>query len=506
MVSDFARSRAFVLPRVSAIAALSVTIIAAGCAVGPDFAAPEAPKTKDYEVGGNPQLAVENATEPQQHPAVGQRISGKWWQLFHSPQLDRVLTQAIAQNQTLQAAQANLGQAQQAVAQVRGVLWPQVDLSAGVQREQVSDAVLGLPGKTPAFNLYSIGPTVSYALDPFGGNRRRVEQQGALADFQEYQLDAAYLTLTGNAAIEALQIASVRAQIGALSTILDDDEKNLQLVETERRAGEATQIDVQTARSQLEADRTLLPPLYQQLSVARHALAVLVGEAPGDWAPPDFDLGEFTLPQELPVSVPSELVRQRPDILASEAQLHSASAAIGVATAQLYPNLTLSASFTQEAVSTGKLFTPASGVWSVGAELLAPIFHGGALLAQKRAAVDAFQGAFANYKQTVLTSFGQVADTLQALAHDAQLLDAERRALESAESALSLTRTSYRYGNIGILQVLDAQRLAEQARLGYVRAEAQRYIDTVQLFTAMGGGWWDWRSEAAASGTEPAAR
>jgi NodT family efflux transporter outer membrane factor (OMF) lipoprotein len=208
------------------------------------------------------------------------------------------------------------------------------------------------------------------------------------------------------------------------------------------------------------------------------------------------------------VTLPSDLVRQRPDFLASEAQLHAASAAIGVATAQLYPNINLSASFSQEALSTSVLFQPESSVFSVGAQLLAPVFHGGALIAQKRAAVDAFDASLANYKQTVLIGFGQVADAMTALEHDAELLEAQRRALASAEESLRLTRTTYQYGNVGVLQVLEAQRLDEQARLGYVRAKAQRYLDTVQFLTAMGGGWWNWKDRAApmeASTQAPAA-
>jgi NodT family efflux transporter outer membrane factor (OMF) lipoprotein len=502
MVLSSARCRAATLSRAREIAAVSVVALLAGCAVGPDFVTPPAPETKDYEVGGAPQPAVENTTEAQQHFAMGKKVSGSWWQLFHSAQLDDVLQQAIAGNLTLVTAQANLAQAQQNIAQASGALWPQVDLGAGVTRQQVSEASLGIPAKTPAFNLFTIGPTLSYAVDPFGGNRRRVEQQQALAQFQDYQLDAAYLTLTGNAASLAVQIASARGQIQAVNTIIADDERNLELIRAQRRAGEATQLEVQLAESQLAADRTLLPPLRQQESVARHALAILVGKAPGDLAPPNFELAEFTLPQDLPVSLPSELVRQRPDILASEAQLHAASASVGVATAQLYPNLTLSASFTQQALTTGTLFDPASSVWSIGAQLLAPVFHGGALMAQKRATVDAFNGALATYKQTVLTSFQQVADTLQGLAHDAELLDAQQRALESAEESLRLTRTTFRYGNVGILQVLDAQRQAEQARLGYVRAQAQRYLDSITLFTAMGGGWQDWQARSAAAGSE----
>ncbi|MGO8916119.1 MAG: efflux transporter outer membrane subunit [Stellaceae bacterium] len=473
-------------------AAVSLVALLAGCAVGPDFKEPAAPDTKGYTEDGIPKTTEPGAKEKEQRFVLGEKINGDWWQLFHADRLNAVLEQAIAGNQTLIAATATLQQAREVVAQARGPLYPQVDLSAGVNRQQAAEAFLGLPGVTPAFNTYSIGPTVSYALDPFGGNRRRVEQQEATAGYQAFQLDAAYLTLTGNAATQAINIASARGQIKAVESIIKDDQENLRLVNSEFQAGEATQIDVEEAASQLAADRTLLPPLRQQVSVARHALSVLLGRLPADWVPPDFDLEEFTLPGELPVTLPSDLVRQRPDILASEAQLHAASAAIGVATAQLYPNINLSASFTQESIATATLFNPASSAWAVGAQLLAPIFHGGALQAQKRAAVDAFDSALATYKQTVLTSFGQVADVMEALSHDMELLEAQRVALESANKSLQLTQTTYQYGNVGVLQVLDAQRLAEQARLGYVRATAQRYLDTVQFLTAMGGGWWDW--------------
>jgi NodT family efflux transporter outer membrane factor (OMF) lipoprotein len=475
--------------------ATSVVALIAGCAVGPDFKEPAAPEVKTY-TQSPPQTVVPNAKEVQQHFVLGQKISGDWWHLFHDKQLDDVLTQAIAGNQDIAAAQASLAESREVIAQAAGALYPQVDLGGGVSRQQASEAPLGIPGKTAAFNLFSVGPTVSYALDPFGGNRRRVEEQSALAQYQAYQLDAAYLTLTGNAVTQALNIASAREQIKAIDTIIKDDEENLRLVETELKAGEATQLDIEQETSQLEADRTLLPPVRQQLSVARHALSVLLGRLPAQWSPPDFDLAEFTLPEQLPVTLPSELVRQRPDILSAEAQLHAASAAIGVATAQLYPNINLSATFTQEAITSSVLFEPESSVWSIGAQLMAPVFHGGALIAQKRAAVDAFDGALAKYKQTVLTGFGQVADVMQALAHDAELLEAQRRALASAEASLKLTRTTYQYGNVGVLQVLDSQRLTEQARLGFVRAKAQRYLDTVEFLTAMGGGWWNWHGTA----------
>jgi NodT family efflux transporter outer membrane factor (OMF) lipoprotein len=477
------------------MAAASLAALLTSCAVGPDFKAPAGPDSKAFTEDGIPSLKTNDPKEKEQRFVLGKKITGDWWKLFHDERLNAVLEQAIAGNQTLAAARATLAQSLEVVAQARGSLWPQIDLGAGAQREVASESFLGLPGKTPPFNIFSVGPTASYALDPFGLNRRRIEEQGAAAQYQDYQLDAAYLTLTGNAVTEALNIASARAQIVAVNTIIKDDEENLRLVQSELQAGEATQIDVEQAASQLASDRTLLPPLRQQVSVARHALSILLGRLPGNWVPPDFDLDEFTLPPELPVSLPSELVRQRPDILSSEAQLHEASAAIGVATAQLYPELNITASFTQEALTTGILFEPASSVWAVAAQLTAPVFHGGALEAQKRAAVDAFTASLATYKQTVLTGFGQVADSMEALAHDAELVEAERRALLSADASLQLTRTTYQYGNVGVLLVLNAQRLAEEARLGYVRAEAQRYLDTVQFLTAMGGGWWDWKGE-----------
>ncbi|HZB93622.1 MAG TPA: efflux transporter outer membrane subunit [Stellaceae bacterium] len=495
-------------PLLRRLAGASLVALLAGCAVGPDFTAPKAPDVNGYTEDGIPKTEQPNAQEVQQSFTLGKKISGDWWQLFHSQRLNDVLRQAIAGNETIISARATLAQAQQAIAQAGGVLYPQIDFGAGFTRQQVSEGQFALPGKTPPFNLYSIGPTVSYSLDPFGGNRRRVEQEGALAEYAGYQLDAAYLTLTGNAATQALNIASAREQIKAVEQIITDDEQDLRLVQTELNAGEATQLDVQTQTSQLEADRALLPPIRQQLNAANHALSILLGRLPAQWVPPDFDLAEFTLPPELPVTLPSDLVRQRPDFLASEAQLHAASAAIGVATAQLYPNINLSASFSQEALSTSVLFQPESSVFSVGAQLLAPVFHGGALIAQKRAAVDAFDASLANYKQTVLIGFGQVADAMTALEHDAELLEAQRRALASAEESLRLTRTTYQYGNVGVLQVLEAQRLDEQARLGYVRAKAQRYLDTVQFLTAMGGGWWNWKDRAApmeASTQAPAA-
>ncbi len=333
--------RRFSKQRLAAPLAGLVALLA-GCTVGPDFERPEGPGDTTY-TADPVSMTVPDATEDQQHIALGEKISGDWWELMHSTALTQVLQQAVAGNHTLEAAKATLAQAQEQVNQAAGGYYPRIDLNAGVSRQRPNLAAQGIPQQGAIFNLYNIGPTLSYTLDVFGGIQRQVEQQKALADFQDYQLDAAYLTLTGNAVEQAIQIASARAQIRAVEEIIADDERNVASVRAQLAVRESTRIDLESAQSQLETDRTQLPPLRQQLNVAQHALAVLVGKTPAEYKPPEFDLSEFTLPKDLPVSLPSELVHQRPDILAAELQLHAATAAIGVATAQLYPNFTLSA-------------------------------------------------------------------------------------------------------------------------------------------------------------------
>ncbi len=476
------------------------TIFLAGvlsaCTVGPDFSQPAAPTTERYLAPAEVVPPNDGGpAAPRQVVVTGAKIAADWWTLFHSPKIDDVVKAAIAGNRTLEGAKARLASAREAVIAANGGLYPHLDFNAAVAREKISTASFGLPPGSihvpPNFNLYSVGPTASFDLDVFGGTRRLIEARSAQADYQGYQLDAAYLALTGNTVLQAIRIASIRAQLQAIDDITDIDNANLDLVRKSRDAGVAPDSDVVIAESQLAADETLRPPLRQQLSEARHGLAVLVGEAPGNWLPPAIDLTDLTLPGELPVSLPSALVRQRPDILAAEAQLHAASASIGVATANLYPNITLSGSISQVALQPSSLFDTSSLVWSIAAGLTAPVFHGGTLEAQRRGAVDDFKAAAADYQQTVLTSFGQVADLLQALGHDAQLLRTQRRALDSASNSVRLQRLSYSGGGSGVLPVLDAERQYQRARLGYVQAEAQRYQDTVQLFVAMGGGWWD---------------
>ncbi|HUK56848.1 MAG TPA: efflux transporter outer membrane subunit [Nitrospiria bacterium] len=467
----------------SAIAAATL----AGCALGPDFARPEPPRADRYTPQPSHVEAAPPADDSAQHVVLGEQLSRDWWKLFQSDALDDVVQRALDGNRTLVAAASTLAQAQELAAAQAGTRTPQVGLSAGIGRQKYGAEFLGTLPKPPPFTYFAVGPTVSYALDYTGGVARSVEQQHALADYRRQQLDAAYLAVTGNAVMQALKMASLRAQIATVEAILDQDRENLKLVQVAFAAGSVSRLDIVTADSQLASDTTLLPPLRQELDLARHALAIVLGRPPAGVALPEFDLSQLALPRRLPVSLPSELAHRRPDILAAEAQLHAATAAVGIATANLYPHINLIASTGQQAVDFGRLFDRASNVWNFSGALLAPLFDGGTLRAEQRAAMDAMHASAANYEQTVLVAFGQVADSLQALDHDAEQLDAQAHAQNAAGENLDLTRKSYSEGNVGVLQVLDAERLYQQARLGYVRAQAQRYMDTVQLFLALGG-------------------
>ncbi|PMS15959.1 RND transporter [Trinickia dabaoshanensis] len=479
----------------------------AGCMAGPDFERPAAPNVTGY-LADRTELPAAGPADIAQHLQWDAHIDPRWWSAYRSPALDDTVSRAIAGSPTLDTARATLAQSQQAIVVARGGLYPQVDLGASAQRERAR--VGGKDGASATANLLTVGPTVSYALDLFGGKRREIEAQTALADYQRYALAAAYLTLTGNTVTEALTAATVREQLRAVDDIISVDKHNVELVAIERQVGKAALSDELAARSQLAADLALSPPLEQQLSAADDALAILVGKTPAQWQPPRFDFAMLTLPADVPVALPSAWLRSRPDIGAAEAQLHAASAAIGVATAQLYPNVTLSASWTQAAASMGPLFDAGNGLWTVAAALTAPLFHGGALSAQKRAAVDAFDAQLGVYRQTVLQAFGQVADTLRALQHDADALAAQRTALDTAQASLQLLQESYRVGTASLVDVLQAQRLYAQARLGYAKAKGQRYVDTAQWFAAMGGDAREWaqndNGREPGPGTPPTAR
>ncbi len=482
-------ARSFAVGALPLAAVLAAALVSAGCAVGPDFKRPEAPQPAAY-TRSPVTLPGAGSSDPTQSLVDDAAVQVRWWNAFRSAELSQIVQLAIEGSPNLQAARANLAQAREAILVARGGLYPQVDVNAGALREH-SGANVSARSAAGAitYNQLSAALSVSYNPDAFGGARRLVEQQSALAEVQRYELAAAYLSLTGGAVGQIINIASAQEQIAAIEDILAVDDKNLELVRIAFESGKVAQTDVLNARSQLAADRALLPPVRQQLNAAQHALAVLLGRAPAEWESPPFDLAALNLPAELPIRVPSVLASERPDILAAEAQLHAATAAIGVATARLYPSLTLSASWVQDAATLGVLFDSANGIWTLAAQIVAPVYHGGALEAQRRAAVYAMAAQLAIYRQTVLQAFGQIADTLRALQHDAETIAAQREALDSAQAALQLDQESYAAGQATFLQVLQSQRLYQQARLAYARARAQRYQDTVQLFLAMGGGW-----------------
>ena len=480
---------------------LAVTIgtltaaLLAGCAVGPDFKQPHAPPVAGYAETPLPQ---ETAASPgpggaAQRLIPDRDIPAEWWTLFHSPPLDQLIRRALADSPTLVASQATLRQSQEIVrAQIGGVLFPSVDGTLSVERQQVTGASFGQPNAPASlFSLYNASVGVSYSLDLFGGARRELEALRSLVDYQRYQLEGAHLTLTANIVTAAVKEASLREQILTTEELITALEKQVDLVERQFQLGGASRSDVLAQRTLLAQTRVALPPLELELAQTRHQLAVLVGAFPVEAALPEFTLDGLELPQELPVSLPSSLVRQRPDVLASESLLHQASAEIGVATAALFPQVTLTGSYGSQSSKTGDLFSGPASVWSLGGALLQPIFHGGELTAKRRAAIDAYDQAAAQYRQTVLTAFQNVADVLRALELDAKLLNEQAKAEATARDALTLTQKQFDLGAVNFLSLLVAQRQHRQAQVLLIQAQARRYADTAALFQALGGGWWN---------------
>ncbi len=455
-------------------------MISACAGVGPDYVTPKDAAPATYS-RADPTLAEAGPADPAQRIARG-TVPAAWWQAFASPALDALVEDALTGSPTMAGAEATLAQAREDITAARGALYPQLAFGAAASRgSQTSGGAGGV------VNSSSIGPALAYSVDAFGATSRRIEQTQALADVQQAQWQATRLTLTGSTVTQAIALASAAEQLRAVQDIIAADQRNLELVQLSQTAGRSAGLDVLTAESQLASDRALLPPLQQQASAARHALAVLTGRSPAEGSAPQFDFSVLALPGDLPLVLPSELVHRRPDIQAAEAQLRASSAAIGIATAALYPSVTLDASFTSAAIGSGALFTHSSGLWGLAAELLAPVFDGGTLRAQRAGAIDAYAAQLGSYQQAVLLAFGQVADALHAIEHDAALLAAQRKALDAAQATLDLTQQSYQAGQASFLQIIEAQRLFQQARLGYVRAQAQRYADSAQFFIAMGG-------------------
>ena len=475
------------------LAAFIATVLA-GCAVGPDFRRPAPPVVASYTPEALPTETAEAkvAGGASQRFAPGEEIPAQWWALFRSEALDRLIRQALADSPTLAAAQATLRVAEENRRALFGALFPSVDGGASATRQKISGATFGQSGtEIPAFTLYNASVNVSYMLDLFGGTRRAVEAAGAEVNFQRFQLEGAWLTLAANVVTTAVQEGALRAQIRATQEILAAEEQQLALVEQQFQLGGASRPEILAQRAQLAQTRATLPPLEKQLAQARHRLAVLAGRFPGEAGKlPEFDLEGLNLPQDLPVSLPSSLARQRPDIRAAEEILHAASARIGVATANLYPRITLSAGFGSEASEVGDLFGVGTSIWSLGAGLLQPIFRGGELSARRRAAIAAYDQAEAQYRETVLEAFQNVADVLRALEKDAQTLKAQAEAEAVSRASLDLARKQFQLGAVSYLTLLNAERQHQQARISLVQARAARFSDTAALFQALGGGWW----------------
>jgi NodT family efflux transporter outer membrane factor (OMF) lipoprotein len=462
--------------------ALSLAALAlSGCVAGPNFSRPRMDVPEGYTAAA-PAGAPAAATAG--NASAGD--SGAWWLALNSPRLDASIREALAHNRTLGAARATLAQLQALAAASEGAEYPRLDLDVSSGRQKYGAAFLG-PDRLPPFTFYSVGFGVSYLFDFAGGVRRTIEQQRALAESQQHEVEAAALALSGNVAHQALAAASARAQIESLESLLADDAQNLKLVQDSFEAGSANRVDVLNAQSQQANDQTLLPPLRRQLSSAEHALALLVGQTPAAWTAPDFRLEEFSAPSAPPRTLPAELAHRRPDILAAEAQLHAATAAVGIATANLYPQISLTASASMQSTVLHTLFDSGSSAAGASGSLTQPLFDHAALRARQRASQRALEASLADYEQVVLRSFSQVADALESLDQDRDLIDSEQSAVAISGENLGLTRDSYSAGNTGVLQVLEAQRQSQQARLGLVRAQAQRLEDSVDLQLALGG-------------------
>jgi len=469
------------------IGLLTASALAGCAAVGPNFTPPAGPSTPRYAMAGD--------AAPGSGVAFGAPSAGPWWQAFGPQALDQVEIQALRDSPTLAQADAALDQARAALAVARGGLMPTLSANAGVQRERINLASFGfnaaaLPGfsNNPEFSLYSVGLGVAYPLDIWGGQRRTVEGATARAEAQARRGDAAALALTGQVATAAVQIAGLKADIRAVEAMLADDRQTLDLTRKAEAAGGEAEGARVSAVTQLARDEALLPPLQQMLAAARHQLALLVGKAPADWSPPEFELADFKA-GAAPVALPSDLVHLRPDIQQAEADVHAATADVGVATAALYPSISLTASLTQSSLTPDKIFALPSTAYALGPQLTAPLFDGGRLRAQRERYRAAAREALATYQQTVLMAFTQVADRLQALAEDDASLAAQSRTEAAALANLKLARAAYQAGGIGSLPVVDAERQAGDARRAVVEAQTRRALDTVQLIIASGARW-----------------
>lgn len=474
------------------VALLPLALLLAGCEVGPNFLAPAAPKVSGYTPRP---LPVSTAAAPV-HGGKAQRfvrslnIPGDWWRLFHSQPLDRLVKQALRANPDIASAQAALRESQENLYAGEAGLFPNVGANVQAEREAVSGVAFGLPGRNFTLNLTTAQVSVGYVPDVFGGIRRQIESLAAQAEYQRFEVEATYLTLSANVVATAIQEASLRGQIATTEQTIKVETQALGLVQRQFAVGAAPKSNVLQQQATLAQTRANLPPLEKQLAQTRDKLARLIGQFPSQPIGASFKLASLKLPEDLPVSLPSNLVRQRPDVQAAEAQLHAASANVGVAIANQLPQFSITAALGGEAHGPAELFQPGSLIWNMVGGITQKLFDAGQLAHKKRAAIAALDKAAAQYRGTVLTAFQNVADALRALQFDAQSLRAQSQAERAAYASYNLAQEQFKLGATDYLTLLDAERTWEQARVRLVQAQANRFADTAALFQALGGGWW----------------
>jgi NodT family efflux transporter outer membrane factor (OMF) lipoprotein len=469
-------------------------LLVSGCAVGPNFHKPAAPEVTGYTPETLPPRTAEAPIRGggAQTFVQGMDIPGQWWTLFHSPALNALVDHALAANADLAAAKAALRVAKETLYAQRGAFLPSLDADYNIVREKASETPAPpLANNNNLFTLQTAQLTVSYTPDVFGGVRRQTETVAAQAEAQKFETQAAYLTLTSNLVSTAIQEASVREQIDATRKIVAADREILTILQRQKAAGQVMGLDVAAQEAALAQAEQSLPPLEKQQAQLRDLLAALTGRLPSEPGVETLDLASISLPTDLPVSLPSRLVEQRPDIRAAEANLHAASAQVGVAIANRLPNFTLSANAGGAATSIADLFTNGNTFWTLTGDVTQPIFHGGTLLHRQKAAEAALDQARAQYRSTVIGAFQNVADTLQALQADGQAIETAARSEQAAGSSLAITRRQLDLGQVSAAALLIAEQTYQQAVISRLQAELARYTDTVALFQALGGGWWN---------------
>jgi NodT family efflux transporter outer membrane factor (OMF) lipoprotein len=478
-----------------AVAALMAALVA--CAVGPNYKRPTPPSAPGYGSASVPAqtetVAAADQGSSAQRLVIGIDIPGQWWTLFQSPKLSRLVDQALKGNPNVAAAEAALRQAHELYSAQRSAYLPLVQGSFGGARSEFPTSTLTSPTVAPSsiYSLYTAELSLSYAPDVFGVTRRTLEAARAGVESTRFQLEAAYLTLTSNVVVSAVQEASLRGQIAATERLLQLQQHLTDTVRQQRTLGTASDLDVLAQESAQAQTAQTLPPLQKQLAQTRDALTALLGRLPSEEPEETFALDELMLPMELPVSLPSQLVTQRPDVRQAEENLHAASAEVGVAIGNMLPQFSIDADLGSSALKLGQLFGPYTRFWDFGASLTQTLFDAGALLHRRRAADAALDQAGAQYRAAVILACQNVADTLHALQSDADALTASSQADRAAKRTFDLAQRQSELGTISLLAVLSAEQAYQQAQLSQVQAQANRFADTAGLFQALGGGWWN---------------